>query len=134
DKEHESAMLAAAVGRADGRDEPAAPVLSAGELAALQDEVAAVAVAPAVQGYLVDLGHATRQHPRITLGLSPRGLLTWQRVAQAWAFLRGRPFVSPDDVKTVADPVLGVRLGTDGPPADVIRELLASVPVPVYPV
>jgi MoxR-like ATPase len=133
DKAHERAMLAAAVGPEVDREADPAPVLGPGELGRIQCEVASVTVAPAVQGYLADLADASRRHSRVTLGLSPRGLLTWQRVAQAWAFLRGRPFVSPDDVKAVADPVLGVRLGTDGPAGGVIRDLLASVPVPVYP-
>jgi MoxR-like ATPase len=130
DQAHEQAMLAAAVGRADGRDDPPPPVFAPGELAETQDAVAAIAVAPAVQRYLTALADATRKHPKITLGLSPRGLLTWQRVAQAWAYLAARPFVTPDDVKAVAGPVLGVRLGTDGDPAALVRDLLASVPVP----
>ena len=67
----------------------------------------------------------------VSLGLSPRGLLIWQRVSQAWAFLKGRAFVTPDDVQEVARPVLGVRLGV--PPdaaAGVIRQVLETVPVP----
>lgn len=131
DREHEQAMLAAAIGRGDQADDPE-PVLGPGELAALQAEVAAVTVAPSVQGYLVDLGRITREHPRVTLGLTPRGLLTWQRVAQAWAFLRGRPFVTPDDIKSVAHPVLCVRLGGEDDPTGVIRQVLSAVTVPVF--
>jgi MoxR-like ATPase len=86
-----------------------------------------------VQSYLIDLAHATRDNPKITLGLSPRGLLIWQRVSQAWAFLQGRPFVTPDDVRAVAGPVLGVRLTVEGgEPEAIIADLLHSVPVPVY--
>ena len=82
--------------------------------------------------HLVDLAAATRAHPEVSLGLSPRGLLTWQRVAQAWAFLRGRPFVTPDDVQQVARPVLGVRLGlAPEAAADALNQVLESVPVPV---
>ena len=131
DKPHELQMLAAAVGAADGRDATPVQGMMGRTLAMLQDKVAAVAVAPAVQGYMIDLAHRTRAHPKVPLGLSPRGLLTWQRVSQAWAFLHGRPFVTPDDVKAVAPPVLGVRLG--GTADAVVPELLASVPVPVYP-
>jgi MoxR-like ATPase len=54
-------------------------------------------------------------------------------VAQAWAFLRGRPFVTPDDVQAVAGPVLSVRLGTESEPEAILRELLSAVTVPVYP-
>jgi MoxR-like ATPase len=65
------------------------------------------------------------------LGLSPRGLITWQRVAQAWAFLDGRDFVIPDDVQAVANPVLEVRFGgTVDAVEKIIEEILSSVPVP----
>jgi len=106
--------------------------LSPGELESLQQEVARVSVQPNVQGYLVDLGRASRSHSKITLGLSPRGLLTWQRVAQAWAYLKNRPFVTPDDIQEVAAPVLSVRLGITRDAVDrVIQQLLQSIPVPV---
>jgi len=133
DKENERAMLAAAVGQRDGRDPEPVQGLMPRVLHSLQDRVAAITVSPAVQGYLIDLGHITRNHPRIPLGLSPRGLLIWQRVSQAWAFLHGRPFVTPDDVRAVAAPVLGVRLGAEADAGVVVPEVLASVPVPVYP-
>jgi MoxR-like ATPase len=127
----ELGLLAAAVGHVaelPGQE----GVLSAGELPALQERVAAVAVQPTVQAYLVDLGRATRAHPKVMLGLSPRGVLIWQRVAQAWAFLKGRPFVTPDDVQEVAAPVLGVRLGlAPGAAGSVIDQLLETVPAPV---
>jgi MoxR-like ATPase len=131
DGKSEREMLAAAVGRADGREESTRQAVMPAVLTAVQEEVAAVAVAPAVQGYLIDLATALRAHPKVPLGLSPRGVLVWQRVAQAWAHLAGRPFVTPDDVKAVAPPVLGVRLGPTVP-ADVVPGVLATVPVPVH--
>ncbi|MFM7846168.1 MAG: AAA family ATPase, partial [Planctomycetota bacterium] len=83
--------------------------------------------------YLVDLGQATRKHREITLGLSPRGLITWQRVAQARAHLRGRDFVTPDDIQDVAGPVLEVRLAGDFDAAPrIVEEILAAVEVPVF--
>ena len=123
-------LVAAALGHAaEGPGE--GRVLADGELAGLQDRVARVAVEPPVRGYLVDLARATRSHPKVTLGLSPRGLLIWQRVAQAWAYLQDRPFVTPDDVQEVAGPVLGVRLGLAPDAAGgVIDQLLETVPVP----
>jgi MoxR-like ATPase len=133
DKVNEQAMLAAAVGQRDGRDAVAIQGLMPRVLLTLQDRVAAIAVSPAVQSYLIDLGHVTRNHPHVPLGLSPRGLLIWQRVSQAWAFLQGRPFVTPDDVRAVAGPVLGVRLGAEAVAATVVPEVLAAVPVPIYP-
>jgi MoxR-like ATPase len=59
-------------------------------------------------------------------------MLIWQRVAQAWAYLKDRPFVTPDDVQEVATPVLGVRLGLAPDAAgSVINQLLETAPVPV---
>jgi MoxR-like ATPase len=130
--EHEERMLAQAI---TGASLPAATqqaLLSTEELHHLQQQVAQLPVQPNVQKYLVALGTATRGHRQVTLGLSPRGLLQWQRVAQARAFLVGRGFVTPDDIQDVAIPVLSVRLGIE-PEAvsSVISGLLESVPVPV---
>lgn len=130
DRADELDLLAGAIGDASGEGAGGA-VLGAGELAELQSRVARVAVQPNVRAYLVDLGRATRSHASVTLGLSPRGLLIWQRVAQAWAFLKGRPFVTPDDVQEVARPVLSVRLGLGPGGAAVLDRLLETVPVPV---
>ncbi|HEX4592339.1 MAG TPA: MoxR family ATPase, partial [Gemmataceae bacterium] len=131
DRDDELGLLAAAIGDLNGVASPG-HVLEPGQLEALQEEVARIAVSPTVRAYLVDLGRATRAHPQVTLGLSPRGLLMWQRVAQAWAFLRQRLFVTPDDVQQVAQPVLGVRLGTASDAAGpVLKQLIESVPVPV---
>jgi MoxR-like ATPase len=131
ERDDELELLAAAVGDLSGAP-PVGRILEGGQLEALQEQVAQVAVSPNVRAYLVDLGRASRAHPKVALGLSPRGLLTWQRVAQAWAFLRQRPFVTPDDVQQVAQPVLGVRLGVaSDAAADVLKQLVESVPVPV---
>ncbi|QDT15027.1 ATPase family associated with various cellular activities (AAA) [Alienimonas californiensis] len=127
----EAGLLAAAVGERLDTPPPEPPVTDAAGLAALQTATAAVAVTPPVRDYLLRLATATRTHPRIELGVSPRGLLTLQRVAQAWALLSERDFVSPDDVQDVAPAVLGVRLGVDADdPAPLIAELLDSTPVP----
>ncbi len=129
----EAEMLAANVG-ADGPARAAGEaILEPSHLRRLQRHVAEVAVSPVVQGYLVDLARVTREHREVTLGLSPRGLLIWQRVAQARAHLRGRGFVIPDDIQHVAGPVLEVRLSGDfDRAARVIEEILAAVPVPVW--
>jgi len=109
------------------------PVLDRVALRQLQTRVARLAVAPALHEYLVQLSAVTRKHPRITLGLSPRGVLTWQRAAQARAFLQRRWFVTPDDIRHVATPVLSVRIGSGGDDqAGLVEEVLESVAVPEY--
>lgn len=132
DKQHEWEMLSAAMGKVEGREDEPLQGLMPRALIHLQNLVAKVAVSEVVQKYLIELAHATRNHPKVPLGLSPRGLLIWQRMSQAWAFLKGRPFVTPDDVKAVAGPVLSVRLGGESAD-DVIAEILSTTPVPVYP-
>jgi len=132
DRASELSMLAADVGAAC--DSPDAPevCISPEDLARLQQHVAHVAVCDKVQAYLVDLATETRNHRQIVTGLSPRGLLTWQRVAQAHAHLAGRDFVTPDDVQRVAVPVLSVRLNEDA--ANVvscIEDILSRVSVRV---
>jgi MoxR-like ATPase len=102
----------------------------------LMDKVKEVHCSSAVQRYIVDLANATRTHPAVLLGMSPRAALALQRAGRAWAVLHGRDYVLPDDVKALALPVIGHRLelrtartaGTDHV-ASVVNELLAKVPV-----
>ncbi len=130
-REHEMDILAAAVGPCCAGDTPAVEsVVHTPDLHHLQQHVAAVSVSEIIRGYLVDLAAATRSHRGVTLGLSPRGLLTWQRVAQAWAFLNDRDFVIPEDIQAVAGPVLGVRLAQGDAP-HIVGEVIAAVSVPV---
>jgi MoxR-like ATPase len=133
-RDDERAMLAAAVADAAGaRHDGGDPILEAGQLAAMQAAVAAIPVTGPVQEYLVNLAVSTRNHRDIPLGVSPRGLLTWQRAAQAWAYLAGRQFVTPDDVQQVAVPVLSVRLGAErGDTESLIRQLLQGVEAPTW--
>ena len=130
---NEIEMLGANIGSVDGAKTETTTVISPHQLCELQEHVSKVALAQHVREYLVDLGRATREHKAITLGLSPRGLITWQRVAQARAHLCGRDFVTPDDIQDVAGPVLEVRLGGDFDAAPrIVQEILASVSVPVH--
>ena len=102
-------------------------------LLGLQNEVANISVAEKVNRYLVDLAEATREHPDVNIGLSPRGLLILQRVAQARAFLNRRKYVTADDVQDVARPVISVRLAGDfSSPDQVIDSILADVPTPLW--
>ncbi|NGQ97064.1 MoxR family ATPase [Brevibacillus sp. SYP-B805] len=75
------------------------PVITAEELYALQHQVAAVKVSESIKEYIVRLCQKTREHLNVYLGVSPRGALALYRAAQALAFVRGRDFVIPDDVK-----------------------------------
>ncbi|MBM3968650.1 MAG: MoxR family ATPase [Planctomycetes bacterium] len=126
---HELAMLAEAI--APPPCEVPSPVFSPRQLRDLQQFVEGVAVKETVQTYLIQLAKATRSHADISLGISPRGLLTWQRAAQASAFLQRRSFVTPDDVQDVAEPVLLVRLAIESDDATrVVRSIMESVPVP----
>ncbi len=133
DRDSELAMLAVDVGGPSRTGPRSVAVIDPVRLRELQQHVASVAVSQLVQRYLIDLGAATRGHREVALGLSPRGLLTWQRVAQGRAHLQGRDFVIPDDIQQVAGPVLEVRLSGDfdnGP--RIIQDILSSVPVPVF--
>jgi len=124
-------MLQAAVGEDADRTDDAEPVLQPGQLAELQQQVQQLHVAEPVQEYLVGIATETRRHPSIALGLSPRGLLTLQRTAQAQAFLANRKFVTPDDVQDVVMPVLSVRIGLEQHEARrVIQEVLDAVELP----
>jgi MoxR-like ATPase len=113
------------------------PVLDGPRLIAIRDEVRRIVVTDEVEAYGVAIVRATRSHPDIQLGASPRASVALYRAAQAAAFLGGRNFVQPDDIKAVAAPVLGHRLVVDldrsirGASSDAaLTEILATVPVP----
>jgi MoxR-like ATPase len=108
------------------------PVADRAALNAIQEHAATLYVGDRVAAYLVDVGRACRDLRGPAGGPSPRGLLIWQRVAQAWALLQGRDHVIPDDVRHVAGPVVGVRLDLPAADADrVVADALARVPVPL---
>jgi len=127
------------------REEPTAlpaPVLTPDRLLALQAAVRQVIVAPAVKRYLVDIVQATRIHPAVRLGLSPRATLALYHASQAWAFLHDRPFVTPDDIQDLAPYVALHRLVVDdkawGSPTsssrqEILQEILQRIPVPTVP-
>ena len=107
------------------------------ELHRIQEHISNLHVSEKVRGYLVDLTTATRNHKGVSLGLSPRGVLIWQRLAQAEAHLRGRDFVTPDDMRAMAYPVLTHRIvlrpeyEIEGVTvAEAIAKLLEKVAVP----
>ncbi len=113
------------------------PVATPQDVTALAARARAVHVSPLVQHYIVQIANATRVHPSVALGMSPRAALALQRAARARAVLEGRDFVAPDDVKSMAPSVIGHRLelraaadrGRD-PVKTVLDEVLRQVPVP----
>lgn len=114
------------------------PVLTTEELLTFQHQVRSIRVEDSVRQYSVQVTRATRSHPAVELGVSPRGSLALYRTAQALAALRGRDFVIPDDIKYLAPAVLTHRISIHPQtrlrgrtPEQVITEIVASVPVPV---
>lgn len=114
-----------------------APVATAQDLELARDQVAQVQVAPEVLAYIVDICRATRTAPSLSMGVSPRGATALLATSRAWAWLVGRDFVTPDDVKALAQPTLGhrVRLRSEAElegvtVSAVINTVLAAVPVP----
>jgi MoxR-like ATPase len=96
--------------RKDDPLEELAAVLSADELLKMQQACREVHVAADVEDYIIRLTHATRKHPAVELGASPRAMLALYNASQALAAIRGRAFVTPDDVKLLMTPVLIHRL------------------------
>ena len=113
-------------------------IVSRAELLAMQATLEDVFVSDALEGYIVALAQATRADSRVALGASPRGTLALLKLARAEAALRGREFVLPDDVKTMAVPALAHRLVLRPElwvaritPTQVVESLLRQVPAPV---
>jgi MoxR-like ATPase len=112
-------------------------VAGAADLDEARTSVDAVTVDPAVRAYIVAIVRATRESPSLSLGVSPRGATMLLRAAKAWAWLSGRPYVTPDEVKAMTKPTLRHRIGLrpeaelEGVSPDVILDgVLAAVPVP----
>ena len=113
------------------------PVATKAHVTAARRQIQDVRVDPAVLAYIVALARATRTAAAVTLGVSPRGAAMILHAAKAWAWLAGRPFVTPDEVKAVVKPCVRHRiqlrpeLELEGTTVDgVLDGILASVPVP----
>ena len=140
EREQELEILRRHAAGFDPRDVRAAGVTAVAgpaDIAAGQAAVKTVQVSPEVVGYIVDIARATRESPSLSLGVSPRGATALLRAARAWAWLTGRDFVTPDDVKALAHATLVHRLGLrpeaelEGVDvAEVLASALNSVPVP----
>ena len=110
-------------------------VVSLEELLAARAEAAKIFVHPCIREYMVQIAEATRRADGILAGVSPRGTLGLLRCVKAYAYLQGRSYVIPDDVRTLAVPVLAHRLvcsfGSDtGSAAGRMENILSTVPVP----
>jgi MoxR-like ATPase len=113
------------------------PVANAADLEAARAAVAKTTVSPEITAYVVDICRSTRESPSLTLGVSPRGATALLAASRAWAWLTGRDYVIPDDVKALALPTLRHRVQLrpeaemEGVTADsVINAILTHVPVP----
>jgi len=114
------------------------PVLDLEQVEGLRAMVREVHLDEALKAYAVRLVRASREHGEVSLGASPRGTLALLRASQAWAFLSGRAYATPDDVKAMAPCVLGHRVlvtpqaNLRGRTGDlVVEELLQRIPVPI---
>lgn len=113
------------------------PVVDGSQVVEIQNEAAKVKVEESVARYMVNLVEATRGHPSVTIGASPRGSLALFRGSRGRALMEGRDYVLPDDVKALASPILSHRLVLDvkarysGVRAgDVVEEIVNETPVP----
>jgi MoxR-like ATPase len=135
DRAAEIAMLDA---HGDGRGaESLGPVVGPSDIQTMIEVTKAIHVAPALKGYIVDLATATRRHPALALGMSPRAALALQRASRGLAASLSREYVVPDDIKAMVVPVLEHRLALSadahlggGRPADILAEVLSAVPIP----
>ena len=115
------------------------PVCTAADVIALQQTVRSTRIDDAVLDYVLAIGRATRESQRVRVGASPRAHIALSRACQARALLQGRDFVTPDDVKALAVPVLAHRLvdddlgpeGAGGRREAVVRDVLSRLEVPV---
>ncbi len=139
-REDELEVLRRHAGGFDPRDLSAAGIAAVAgpdDLAAGAAAVRSVTIAPEVAGYIVDIARATRSAPSLSLGASPRGATALLATSRAWAWMNGRTFVTPDDVKALAHATLAHRLALR-PEAElegvsvgsVLASAVGSVPVP----
>jgi len=113
------------------------PVIKAQDLAELRDQLAAIVMRDELIGYLVDIIRATRQHESVLVGAGPRATQSLIMSSRAYAAVSGRDFVTPDDIKAMAVPVLEHRLilrpefEIEGlTVAEVIQQILQQIAVP----
>lgn len=117
--------------------ESLSPVVTPETLLALRQETAAVHVEDSVYAYMVDIASASRNHPDVTLGISPRGTMALAAMTKSHALMEGRTYATPDDVIAVAPYTLSHRLSLTGDARfagktaeSVLHEIIGSIPLP----
>jgi len=115
------------------------PVLQTTDIMAMQEERKRIKVSRPIKAYIADIVGATRQSDHFRFGASPRGSLGLMRAAQAFCAIRGREYVTPDDIKRLAIPVLAHRLILKeqeklkgGTKRAFLEEIVGTIPVPVH--
>lgn len=105
----------------------------------MRETVEDVYVSPEVRNYMVELTSKSRKHPKVVVGVSPRGSIALLKLSRAWAAIQGRNFIIPDDVKRFTEPALAHRVTLDASLWDIhqsenkiIKEITRSVAVPVF--
>jgi MoxR-like ATPase len=106
------------------------PVADAADVRALSRAVRGVHISEAIRRYVINLATATRSHPDLRLGVSPRATLQLVRACRAYAALHGRDYVIPDDVQALAVPVLAHRLLPAAEAEQVVADLVDRLPLP----
>ena len=119
------------------KDEPLfslQPVMNLGDLEVAKQEINEIYVHKCVMEYMVDIVSATRTGENVLMGVSPRGTLAFLRCVKAYAYLQGRKFVTPDDVKALAVPVLAHRIvmgyGRTGESREFVKRIVEYTVVP----
>ena len=109
------------------------PVAGADDILKIQKELENITLSPCLRGYIVEIVRATRQGGGIIVGASPRAAIALAKASRARAMIKNRAYVTPDDIKALAAPVLYHRLVADSPQsaADALAHIIESIPAPV---
>ena len=109
------------------------PVAGADDILKIQKELENITLSPCLRGYIVEIVRATRQGGGIIVGASPRAAIALAKASRARAMIKNRAYVTPDDIKALAEPVLSHRLVADSPQsaADALAHIIESIPAPV---
>ncbi|MBE5942878.1 MAG: MoxR family ATPase [Lachnospiraceae bacterium] len=111
-------------------------VCNVNDIIEMQNNVKSIFVHDDLKQYVIQLIHATRNHEQVTIGINPRGILSLLHMAQAYAYIKGRSYVTPEDIQYLAKPCLAHRLlafnGSGGYTyaQSIIDDIIATIPVP----